>query len=170
MHELHTLVKNIAVVDDLTKNREGAVGAINEKLPGVVVHQFSSAREFLAALEGLVPKIDLVLSDMNMEDEDAGYRVVDAAWSWGIPATIVTAGMTNHDHRQVNGVFLRCPRATFLGSKSDPMIWEEILEVIFSGVPITNAILAALEVVKVAGKKTQPDLKCGRACATAMVI
>lgn len=164
------MVKAIAVVDDMVQNRQAAISAINEKLPGVAVYQFSSATEFLAALNGLTSEIDLVLSDMNMEEEDSGYQVTCAAWSWGIPATIVTAGITHHDHREAKGVFLRCPRETFLGDKSDPIVWSRILDSIFSDRSADNSIITALRIIGIVGKKVQPDLEYGRVCAAAICI
>ena len=79
-------IKNIAVVDDSEENRVAAANAIAEVLPSAHISMYSSATEFIRALgNNPTDEIDIVLSDMKMEDENAGQRVAAAAWSPNTP-------------------------------------------------------------------------------------
>ena len=121
-------IKNIAVVDDRKANRVAAAKAIAKVLPSARVRLYSSAAEFIAALEETnVSEIDLVLSDMKMEDEKAGYLVAVAAWSWNIPTFIVSGGQKDHGRDTVVvGSFLP-QKGSFFGEKDDHLVWSKIL-------------------------------------------
>lgn len=151
-------IKSVAVVDDLAENRLAAQKAIVEVLPNAEVWLFSSAKDAIAVIEAKSPEIDLVLSDLNMEDHLSGYRVACAAWSWNIPTVIVSGGIKTHTTDQV---VVGYPSAHFHGEKDDPSLWKKVLEVILSGDRTNNGIITALSL----GKRTKPSAEYGQTCA-----
>ena len=157
------MFENIAVADDSAANRDAAVKAIVDILPSATVHLFSSGGDIIAALKNGSPKIDLVLTDMKMEDEMAGYRVAVESWSRNIPATIISGGRKTHT---TNQVVVGYPRAYFYGEKDNPDIWKSALGTVFSGGVTDNAILMAAKI----GRRETPDYEHGRTCAAVIVI
>ena len=155
---LDNKVRVIAVVDDLVENRYAATIAVMETVPNVSVLCFKSAGEAIQALKSNASLIDLVLTDMKMEDEKAGYRVVHEAWAWNIPATIISGGYKDHGKECVQ---LSYPRKNFPGNKNDPEVWRLILGKVFSGDHPNNALLMALHL----GKRAEPDHEFAVTCA-----
>ncbi len=156
--ELMNKVRVIAVVDDLAENRHAATIAIMETLPNVSVLRFVSAEEAITVLKSNSSLIDLVLTDMKMEDDQAGFRVALEAWAWNIPVTIVSGGFKGHGKDYIR---LGYPSETFPGDKNDPEVWKLILEKVFSGDSNTNALLTALRL----GKKAVPNYEFAVTCA-----
>jgi CheY-like chemotaxis protein len=159
--ELMSKVRVIAIVDDHVENRNAATIAVFETLLNVSVLRFESAEEAIAALRSHASLIDLVLTDMEMEDDQAGYRVAHEAWAWNIPATIISGGHKGHGKEYVR---LSYPTENFPGDKKDPEVWKLILANVFSGDRINNALFTALHL----GKKAKPDY--GFAVTLAQVI
>lgn len=156
------MFENIAVVDDTAANREAAAKAIADIIPSATVHLFSSGSEIITALKNGSPKIDLVLTDMKMENEIAGYRVAIESWSWNVPATIISGGFKTHTTDQV---VVGYPRSYFYGEKDNPDVWKSILGKVFGGSATDNAILTAAKL----GRRETPDYEHGKTCAAIVI-
>lgn len=149
---------SIAVVDDKVENLQAASAAIAEMFPSSQVHLFSSAAEIIAALKAQSIEIDLVLTDLEMEDRHAGHRVAVEAWAWNIPATIITGG---HGHG-TDYVTISYPRQSLsMLNKATPRAWKAILQSVVSGDISSNGLLTA----KSLGKRTVPNYEVGKVCA-----
>lgn len=125
------MVKTILVVDDKAENRAAAREAIREIFPEKTVMEASSAQEAKEIIANRANEIDLVLSDMQMEEVLSGFYVAFEAWSRYIPAVVVTAG----DH---HGSYVTASRfcnpeengglyAAKPARKDDCEIWKDIL-------------------------------------------
>ena len=89
-------IKEVAVVDDKEENLVAAKKALLELLPSVTVRTFNSAGEAVTELMFLNYRPTLVLTDLDVEEENVGFKVNMAAWGNGIPAVIVTAVIMEH--------------------------------------------------------------------------
>lgn len=86
------MVNTVLVVDDKAENRAAAKQAFLKIFPEKIVLEASSAQEAKEAIINHASEIDLVMSDMQMEETLSGFYVAFEAWSRYIPAVVVTAG------------------------------------------------------------------------------
>src|SRR3989344_4304392 len=136
---MYTNVKRVAVVDDQPKNLAAAKLALEMKLPGVAVTCFSSEAEIILAIKrGL--DVELIISDMKMEDKHSGYRVAVAGWSLNIPTAVVSGGPDHGTHY----VYLGYPYYRLPGDKDQVELWCGIIEKLLGGDRHTNGILTGL--------------------------
>lgn len=128
MEEKIAAIREIAVVDDKPENIVAAKNALVNCLPNTVVRTFSSAGEIVVELMFLNYRPTLVLTDLDIEEEDTGFKVNMAAWGNGIPAVVVTAkDCGNHGINtsisMLNGRFSNA-------RKDDPETWCKVIDFI----------------------------------------
>lgn len=86
------MVETFLIVDDKEENRKAFKKAVREIFPDKKVLEASSAKKAKEVIAENSDAIDFVLSDMQMEEDVSGFYVAFEAWSWFIPAVVVTAG------------------------------------------------------------------------------
>lgn len=159
-------VKKIAIVDDLEENRQAGLEAIKHTFPSVKVILFSSAAEISAILgQENTPDVDLVFTDMDMEEEFLGFQVAQQALAWQIPCIPVSGGFQTHSTDQVIVGGFENHRAgeaeMILGSKASTHTWKQIIQRVTTGDRRSNHVLKMLHY----GKFTAPDYEYGETCA-----
>lgn len=153
-------IRNIVIVDDREENRVAAAAGIVKVLPSANVRMYPSAAEFISSLgDNPTDDIDIVLSDMKMEDENAGRRVAIAAWSWNIPTVIVSGGGKDHGRSYIVVSFPLCGR--IFGEKDQPQVWSDILFQVLKNGTIQRAVRW--------GKRITPDTEYGETCASTLL-
>jgi len=158
-------IRRIAVVDDDQANRNAAVSAIKELFPEALVVEFDNAAEAITSIDTpseTNPLPDFVLSDMRMEEEQSGWQVATAAWSWRVPVAVVSGGVKGHGK---DLVILGYPHHQFPGEKNDSNLWKQIILAALDGDHTTNGLLQALRI----GKRDSPDRKFGEAVSVVSV-
>jgi CheY-like chemotaxis protein len=123
-------IKVVAIADDMEENRSAAVSAAQEIFPDAEVRTYSAASEIISAMResGGIPDIDLVLTDMNMEEELSGLKVAQECATWWIPCIPVTGGIKTHTTDQVRaGGGYPNEDIVIHGEKDDPEIWKFVL-------------------------------------------
>ncbi len=150
-------IRNFAVVDDAEENRNAAKQACTELYPQATIHQFSSGREFIKSLKNGLD-VDLVLSDMSMEERHSRYVVAIESWARGIPAVIVSGGI-NHGK---DYVLVGYPELRLGGTKNSPLVWGEILNHVLSQEESMNGVAFQLGQ---GVRRSVPDYNFGEVCA-----
>lgn len=121
-------IKEVAVVDDKPENLTAARMALAECLPNAIVRTFSSAGQIIAELMFLNYRPTLVLTDLDIEEVNAGFKVNMAAWGNGVPAVVVTA--KDHGHHGIN-TSISMLDGRFHNSKKDaPETWKKVTKYI----------------------------------------
>lgn len=151
-------LKKISVVDDLQENRQAAAIALEKVFPTAEVLTYSSTAEIIIHLYSK-PDIDLIFSDMKMEEQNSGFKVACAALAWQVPCVIVSGGIKSHsvDQVAVGGGFT----SNIYGEKSDSRVWEKIITSVVEKEYRVNTVMKMLHY----GKKDFPHYKYGRVCA-----
>ncbi len=149
-------IKIIAIVDDLEENRSAAQIAVQNIFPDAKVRIFSSEKEIISAMQvsGKIPNIDLVLTDMSMEDKYSGVRVAQECITWFIPCIPITGGIKTHTTDQVlaGGAF---PNESIIihGEKDDYKVWEIVLRKSLLEQDFNNVLIKMLYY----GKRSQDE-------------
>lgn len=140
-------IKVIAIVDDLEENRSAAQIAVQNIFPDTEVRIFSSEKEIISAMQASneIPYIDLVLTDMSMEEKYSGVHVAQECATWFIPCIPVTGGVKTHTTDQVlaGGAF---PSESIIihGEKDNYKVWEIILKKSLLEQDFSNALIKML--------------------------
>lgn len=140
-------IKVIAIVDDVEENRNAAQIAVKNIFPDTEVRIFSSEKEIISAMQASdeIPDIDLVLSDMRMEDRYSGVHVAQECMTWFIPCIPVTGGIKTHTTDQIlaGGAF---PNESIIihGEKDDYKVWEIVLKKSLLEQDFSNALIKML--------------------------
>lgn len=122
-------IKEIAVVDDKEENLEAARIALTGCFPNAKVRCFSSASSVVTELMFFGYRPSLVLTDLDIEEEGAGYKVNMAAWGHAIPAVIITSRDAGGHHgtttsiSMLDGLFGH-------SKKDDPETWKKVMQFI----------------------------------------
>jgi len=124
-------IKEIAVVDDKSENLEAAKAALAILLPNTIVRTFNSASEIVMELMFLNYRPTLVLTDLDIEEEDAGFKVNLAAWGYGIPAVVVTAKSSNDHHGTTTSISMLNGKFGH-AMKNNPETWQKVIEFILN--------------------------------------
>jgi len=158
-------LKKIAVVDDLPENREAGAEALKEIFPSAEVVVYASAKEIITELKKGVSDIDLIFTDMNMEEKDSGFKVATESWGWMIPCIPVSGGIKTHTTDQVAVGSDGQGNIHIHGEKSEKSIWIEVIRK-----SIHEKDFSASGVIKALyyGKRSEADYGFGRASAVAM--
>ena len=85
-------ISTVLIVDDKPKNLLAAKEALQDIFPAIKTLEAASAVQAIEIIANQGTEIDLVLSDMEMEELLSGFYVAFEAWSNYIPTVVVTAG------------------------------------------------------------------------------
>ncbi len=124
-------IKEVAVVDDKPENLAAAKVALAECLPNAVIRTFATAGEIVAELMFLNYRPTLVLTDLDIEEVDAGFKVNLSAWGNGVPAVVVTAKHHGGHHGTTTSISMLNGR--FGNSlKDNPETWRKVINFILA--------------------------------------
>lgn len=129
LEEKIAALKEIAVVDDKEENLAVAKVALAELLPDANIRTFSRAGAIVVELMFLGYRPTLVLTDLDIEEPDAGFKVNMAAWGNGVPAVIVTARDCGGHHGTTTNISMLNGHFGH-SQKDDPETWKKVLRFI----------------------------------------
>jgi len=118
----------IAIADDSKENLDAA-RQLEKRLPEVNFEFYERGDLLVAQIPTRYKELDLILTDRQMETDDAGLDVVETAWEHLVPAVICSGGYQHADTPrvriapQIKGFSL--PDGML---KDNPDTWYKILE------------------------------------------
>ena len=119
-------IKRIIIADDMSDNLDAAK-QFADNLPYVNFEFYERGDLIIAQIPDRYKEIDLILTDRQMESNDAGLDVAEAAWEYLIPTFVCTGG---YQHQNLPVVKVEPSRLSLPDGmdKDDPALWEKTLE------------------------------------------
>lgn len=145
---------NIVIVDDTLINIDAARKA-GEELKGINFNFCQSAKEAVEYISENLGSIDLIISDLKMETDEAGLLVVEEGFNNGI-YVIVASGGYEHSNSPVTKI---SPDINGVdGDKGDSETWIKIFNAIIKSAK-EHTILKTFLLAREAGvmEKSQKD-------------
>ena|SRR3989344_394593 len=126
----------IVIADDVEENILAAQ-ELEKRLPGIAFEFHRRGDVLVAQIPERYKEIDLIITDRQMETPDVGLDVIEAAWSYHLPAFVCSGG---YQHRGKPLIRVGPPiKSNLLGkeyifpegmTKKDPDMWSMLLEAI----------------------------------------
>ncbi len=143
---------HIIIVDNTQANIDAAKIAISDLL-GIDFTFYNSARDVLQAISRNPDDIDLIITDMSMEENMSGLNVVEAGFNQIIPVIVVSGGFQHANSSQIRLSPDIRPSA-LNGDKRLPKTWKEILNTIVASACV-GSVLKGFIMARDAGMKPQ---------------
>jgi hypothetical protein len=133
--------ERIAIVDD-TKANIGAARQAGERLNGIAFEFYMRGDLLVAQIPRRYKEIGLILTDRQMETDDAGLDVVEKAWSYLVPAFVCSGGYAHANKPRLRVApdiaRLELPDGML---KDNPDTWYRILEGIIAEAGYGSSLL-----------------------------
>lgn len=120
--------ERIVVADDTEENIYAAMEA-GKRLPGIQFEFYQEGDLLVAQIPNRYQELDLILTDRQMETDDAGLDVVETAWKYHVPAFVCSGGYQHRGKPRLRiapAVKGLAPADGML--KDNPDTWYQILE------------------------------------------
>jgi len=155
-------IKSIAIVAYSREIRKVGAEALQEYFPSAKVSEYFSEKDIMSSLKNSCPSdIDLIFTDMSMEESLSGYYVALESWAWNIPCIPVFEMLKPHateDHAQV---YIAGFQEPIYGTKKNKNTWLEIIRIVMEKEYKKNTILKTLD----SPKNTTPNYDRGKIVA-----
>lgn len=120
--------ERIVIVDDADENI-CAARELEKRLQGIQFEFYQRGDLLVAQIPDRYQELDLILTDRQMETNDAGLEVVEEAWKYHVPAFVCSGG---YQHRNQPRLRIAPPVKGFILAdgmiKDNPETWYQILE------------------------------------------
>lgn len=124
-------IGKIVIADDRDENIYAAK-QFGETLPGIGFEYFQRGDVLVECIPERYKEFDLILTDRQMETDEAGFDVIETGFNYYIPTFIVSGG---YQHAG-NEVIRICPGiAAVEGSKNSKETWQKILSAVIEPNP-----------------------------------
>lgn len=127
----------IAIVDDALENISAAKKAC-ERLSGIDFIFCQSAAEIISVISEDANSIDLIITDLQMEEDQSGLEVVEAGFNRGIFVVVASGGYQHN-----NMPMVRLSPDILLaheGAKDSPDTWLNIFDAIITASQKTSVL------------------------------
>jgi CheY-like chemotaxis protein len=120
--------ERIAIADDADENINVA-RQLEDRLPGIQFEFYQRGDLLVAQLPERYQELGLILTDRQMETDDAGLDVVETAWKYHVP-TFVCSGGYQHGGKPRLRIAPTVKGLTLADGmlKDNPDTWYQILE------------------------------------------
>ncbi|MFA6476107.1 MAG: hypothetical protein WCV68_01680 [Candidatus Paceibacterota bacterium] len=140
-------INRILVADDTAENLDAA-RSLAELLPGIVFEFFTSGASVIEEIQRDPGSVGLVITDRQMETENAGIDVAAFGWGMMVPVIVASGG---YQHAGSTQVRIAPVGAAIDGSKNSPAVWEEILKEFLANVESRKSLLHTMLLARRAG-------------------
>ena len=119
-------IRNILIADD-TEDNLNAARRFAEGLPETHFEFYNRGDLVVARIPARYNDIGLILTDLRMEADTAGFEVIQTAWTYHVPAYICSGGFQHRDQPLIRvAPDDYCTPEGML--KDNPACWGNILE------------------------------------------
>lgn len=120
--------ERIAIADDADENISAA-RQLEHRLPGIQFEFYQRGDLLIAQIPDRHTEFGLILTDRQMETDDAGLSVVETAWKYHIPAFVCSGGYQHRGQPRLR-IAPTLQGLTLADGmvKDNPETWYQILE------------------------------------------